>query len=163
VFHADHADLGWMMTFCSSDPLEAACRELDARIDGMDPEALLKDVTALLTALKDGADLPETEGMTKEMANVVVIISFVLSLVALLPQIYVGVKGIKIANGAPSGKAHIVWAIILAVFAAIAVISAISNLTKVLNFDAVLTALDPAIDVVIYVFYYIYARKIAKA
>ena len=69
VFHADHADLGWMMTFCSSDPLEAACRELDARIDGMDPEALLKDVTALLTALKDGADLPETEGMTKEIVG----------------------------------------------------------------------------------------------
>ena len=69
VFHADHADLGWMMTFCSSDPLEVACRELDARIDGMDPEALLKDVTALLTALKDGADLPETEGMTKEIVG----------------------------------------------------------------------------------------------
>ena len=69
VFHADHADLSWMMTFCSSDPLEAACRELDARIDGMDPEALLKDVTALLTALKDGADLPETEGMTKEIVG----------------------------------------------------------------------------------------------
>ena len=69
VFHSDHADLGWMMTFCSSDPLEASCRELDARIDGMDPEALLKDVTALLTALKDGADLPETEGMTKEIVG----------------------------------------------------------------------------------------------
>ena len=69
VFHSDHADLDWMMTFCSSDPLEAACRELDARIDGMDPEALLKDVTALLTALKDGADLPETEGMTKEIVG----------------------------------------------------------------------------------------------
>ncbi len=69
TFHADHVDLGWMMTFCSSDPLEAACRELDARIDGMDPEALLKDVTALLTALKDGADLPETEGMTKEIVG----------------------------------------------------------------------------------------------
>ena len=35
----------------------------------MDPEALLKDVTALLTALKDGADLPETEGMTKEIVG----------------------------------------------------------------------------------------------
>ena len=103
------------------------------------------------------------EGMTKEMANIVVIISFALSLVALLPQIYIGVKGIKIANGAPSGKAHIVWAIILAVFAVIAVISAISSLTKVLNFDTVLNVLDPAIDVVIYVFYYIYACKIAKA
>jgi len=32
TFRADHADLGWMMTFCSSDPLEAVCREIDARV-----------------------------------------------------------------------------------------------------------------------------------
>lgn len=118
-------------------------------------------VSVCVNGLPQPTEIPE--GMTKEIANIVVIISFALSLVALLPQIYVGVKGIKIANGAPSGKAHIVWAIILAVFAVIAVISAIINLTKVLNFDTVLKALDPAIDVIIYVFYYIYARKIAKA
>ena len=68
-FHADHADLGWMMTFCSSDPLEAACREIDARVGDSDPEALLKEVTAMLTALKDGKDLPVTEGKTKETAG----------------------------------------------------------------------------------------------
>ena len=69
TFHADHADLGWMMTFCSSDPLEAACREIDARVGDSDPEALLKEATALLTALKDGTDLPATEGKTKEIAE----------------------------------------------------------------------------------------------
>lgn len=69
TFHADHADLGWMMTFCSSDPLEAVCREIDARVGDSDPEALLKEATALLTALKDGTDLPATEGKTKEIAE----------------------------------------------------------------------------------------------
>ena len=69
TFRADHADLGWMMTFCSSDPLEAVCREIDARAGGMDPEALLKELTAMLTALKDGADLPETEGKTKAITD----------------------------------------------------------------------------------------------
>ena len=68
-FHADHADLGWMMTFCSSDPLEAACREIDARMGESDPETLLKEVTALLTAMKDGTDLPGTEGQAKEIAD----------------------------------------------------------------------------------------------
>ncbi len=68
-FHSDHADLGWMMTFCSSDPLEAAIREIDARVGDSDPEALLKEVTALLTALKDGVDLPATEGKTKEIVD----------------------------------------------------------------------------------------------
>jgi putative membrane protein len=69
TFHADHADLGWMMTFCSSDPLEAACREIDARVGDSDPETLLKEATALLTALKDGTDLPATEGKTKEITD----------------------------------------------------------------------------------------------
>ena len=69
TFRADHADLGWMMTFCSSDPLEAVCREMDARTGGMDPEALLKELTAMLTALKDGTDLPETEGKAKAMID----------------------------------------------------------------------------------------------
>ena len=66
-FHADHADLGWMMTFCSSDPLQAACRELDARLGDRDPEALLTEVTSLLTALKDGTALPAAEGKAGEI------------------------------------------------------------------------------------------------
>ena len=69
TFRADHADLGWMMTFCSSDPLNAACREIDARVADMDPEALLKEVTALLTDLKNGTDLPGTEGETKVVVD----------------------------------------------------------------------------------------------
>ena len=32
-FHADHADLNWMMTFSSADPVDTVCRELDERID----------------------------------------------------------------------------------------------------------------------------------
>ena len=69
TFRADHADLGWMMTFCSSDPLKAACRKIDARVADIDPEALLKEVTALLTDLKNGTDLPGTEGKTKVVVD----------------------------------------------------------------------------------------------
>ena len=32
-FHADHADLNWMMTFSSADPVDTVCSELDERID----------------------------------------------------------------------------------------------------------------------------------
>ncbi len=67
AFHADHADLGWVMTFCTSGPLEAACREMEARA-GEDPDAALKAAASLLEALKDGAELPETDGKTKEIA-----------------------------------------------------------------------------------------------
>ena len=65
-FHADHADLGWAMTLTTSDPIDAACKELDAQI-GADVTAELNDITALLTALKDGKDLPETAGKTKDI------------------------------------------------------------------------------------------------
>ncbi len=71
AFHADHADLGWMMTFCSSDPLESACREIDTRLGGLEPDVLLKELTDLLTALKDGTDLPGTEGNLKAVAGTV--------------------------------------------------------------------------------------------
>ena len=69
TFRADHADLGWKMTFCSSDPLEAVCREIDARVGSMDPEALLKELTAMLAGLKDGTDLPEAEGKMKAITD----------------------------------------------------------------------------------------------
>lgn len=68
AFHADHADLGWMMTFCTSGPLEAACREIGTRA-GENPDAMLKEAASLLEALKDGTDLPVTEGKTKEIAE----------------------------------------------------------------------------------------------
>ncbi len=65
-FHADHVNLGWAMTLVTSEPLEAAIQELDTRL-ALDPEAELKDLEAVLTALKDGTDLPETAGFTKDI------------------------------------------------------------------------------------------------
>jgi putative membrane protein len=65
-FRADHADLGWAMTLTTSDPIDAACKELDAQI-GSDIITEINEITALLTALKDGSDLPETTGITKDI------------------------------------------------------------------------------------------------
>ena len=67
-FHADHASLNWMLTLTTSDPIDAACRELDARLD-VDPHAELDELTTLLTALKAGETLPETAGLTKDIVT----------------------------------------------------------------------------------------------
>ena len=67
-FHADHADLGWMMTFATADPIDAACGELDERID-LDVHGELNEVKALLTALQNGEDLPETTGKTRDIVT----------------------------------------------------------------------------------------------
>ena len=66
-FHADHADLKWMMTFGTSDPVEAVCKELDERTD-LDLHAEMDEVKRLLTAMQNGEALPETTGKTKGIA-----------------------------------------------------------------------------------------------
>ena len=66
-FHADHADFAWMMTLTTSDPIDAVCKELDGRID-IDPHAELDEAKALLIALQNGDDLPETTGKTRDIA-----------------------------------------------------------------------------------------------
>ena len=58
--------VGWAMTLATSDPIDAACKELDTRI-GADLTAEISEITTLLTALKEGKDLPETTGKTKDI------------------------------------------------------------------------------------------------
>ena len=60
-FHADHADLGWMMTVATSDAIDLALRELEARIN-LDPDEEMKAAETLVTALMTGQKLPESEG-----------------------------------------------------------------------------------------------------
>jgi amino acid permease len=100
------------------------------------------------------------EGMTKELAQIITVITFALSFVALIPQIYVGVKGLMVANGAASGKAHIVWALILAIFAGVSVFSGISDLTKAVNLDTVFNLIGYVADLAMFGFYYVYALKV---
>ena len=63
AFDADHAKLGWMMTFASADPIDTACREIRSRI-GFDLSKEMTGATSILTALQSGETLPQAEGMT---------------------------------------------------------------------------------------------------
>ena len=47
----------------------------------------------------------------------------VVSVLMLLPQVYIGIKGLKIAKRPNSSKGHIIWGVILVVFAACGLIS----------------------------------------
>lgn len=66
-FHADHADLSWMLTLSTSDPIDAVCKKLEERIE-IDPHAELTEIETLLTALQSGEALPETTGKAKDIA-----------------------------------------------------------------------------------------------
>ena len=65
-FHADHADLNWMLTFSSADPVNTVCSELDERID-LNIHTELDEVKLLLKAMQNGEALPETTGKTKDI------------------------------------------------------------------------------------------------
>lgn len=118
-------------------------------------------VSACVYGIPQPAEIPQDS--TKEMVKIMTIIAFVLSFVLLLPQVYVGFKGIKIADGAICNKAPRVWAIILALLAGIATVSGLIDLFKLFTFDQLLSVLDTAVDVVLFVCYYLCLCKLARA
>ena len=74
-------------------------------------------------------ELPETElpeGSPDNILLITQIFVLVIAALMLIPQVYVGVKGIKVANKPGSSKAHIVWAIILLAFAVSALVTPIA-------------------------------------
>ena len=102
------------------------------------------------------------EGVTESAVKIATIIIFAIGLLLLIPDVYVGVKGIKEANN-PTGKgAHIAWALIIAVLSAIGAISAIIDITKGFDISKLLAALDVAADAAIFFAYYLTAKKVAN-
>lgn len=88
----------------------------------------------------------------------------VVSVILLIPQIFVGIKGIKVSNNPDSSKAHIVWAVILTVLSVIGILSPASELIKgVAVLDNLLAVADMALDAIIYIEYISYAKKLVKA
>ena len=106
---------------------------------------------------------PEQVGASHEFVMVVMIVMFVISMILLLPQLYVGVKGMKIAKNPASTKGHIVWAVILLVFSAFSIISTVSSIAEQINIvDNVITLFDHALDVIVYCMYINYATRVLK-
>jgi hypothetical protein len=106
----------------------------------------------------------EEVGLSKEIIDVVVIISVVLTMVFLLPEIYLGIKGIKLANN-PSigGKAHLVWAVILMVLSCLSAVSLTVELVGKFSYSGLRDVAEQVLDVAIFACYFYYARKIANA
>ena len=102
-------------------------------------------------------------GVSHEIIVVTMIVMFVVGLVLLLPQLYVGVKGMKIAKNPTSSKGHIVWAVILLVFSAFGIISTVTSIAEQINVvDNVITLVDHALDVIVYCMYIKYANRVLK-
>ena len=106
---------------------------------------------------------PTQVGVSHEIIVVTMIVMFVVGLILLLPQLYVGVKGMKIAKNPTSSKGHIVWAVILLIFSAFGIIATVSSIAEQVNVvDNVITLVDHALDVIVYCMYIKYANRVLK-
>jgi hypothetical protein len=104
------------------------------------------------------------EGATAALVLATQIGLCVFSCILLLPQIYVGVKGMKISKDPNNSKAHIVWATILAVISVIGIVSPLSHMVRAEDIVGNLVVLlDLVTDVAVYIAYVVYAKQVLKA
>ena len=124
--------------------------------------SLINIVSELLFGELNNAEIPA--GSPDNILLITKIILMVVSLVCVLPQVYIGIKGLKIAQNPDSSKGHIVWGIILLAFA---IIGMISPLVAVIKQDEVFenasALLSILIEVAFFYDYVKYARVVAKA
>ena len=109
------------------------------------------------------ADLAIPEGTPEVAVKIMSYVALVISALVLLPRVYVGVKGVLVANNPVAGKAHIIWGIILLVFCVITLISAITDAFNPGDvFDKILAISAAVLDVLIYAQYVRYAKIVAN-
>ena len=101
-----------------------------------------------------------TEGLAAVSRIVLCVIGFIL----LLPQVYMGVKGIKLSKKPDASKGHIVWAIILLVFAAMGLVSSVSGLIQTGDvMGNIFKIVDGVLDVIAFLMFTVAAVNLSKA
>lgn len=123
--------------------------------------AAISLVRMVVEVLVYGFTMPALDDIDKKVMKIVAIIVFVITLLLLLPNVFVGVRGLKEAKNPTDKMGHIVWAIILAILAVLSTVSAVRDITKGFNFNKLLDVLDEALDAVVFFAYYITAKKVS--
>lgn len=121
--------------------------------------SLIKLVIEAIVTKFAVATIPD--GMTREIAQVIVIGSWVLLVVSSLPEVFVGLRGLKNSEGPMAKKGHIVWAIIMTVFSGIAVVNAILTLAGGQQIGLSITEIIANVaSMAIFIYYVILCKKI---
>ena len=106
----------------------------------------------------------KVNNISAEFMIVAKIILCLIYVVIFLPQIYVGVKGIKMSKNPDSSKAHIIWAVIFVAFAVFSAVSAVANMINNKDMTGnIFRLIDAVIDFVLYFFYVKYAKQVLVA
>lgn len=108
------------------------------------------------------------EGMSKELATTITLVGQIvvwgIAILALIPHLFVGLRGLKNAEGPMDKLGHVTWAKVLFVFAVIASISAMIELFSSKNIvNDIITFINVALDAIIFYLYIKSANQINKA
>ena len=107
----------------------------------------------------ENATIPE--GAPENIIDIAKIFVAVVTLVMVLPQIYVGIKGICVARNPDSSGSHIFWAVVLFIFAIVGIVSAVFNLVSNGGAgDGFSMMIDGVIEAIFYLEFIIYARRV---
>jgi hypothetical protein len=123
--------------------------------------SLVNIASGLIFGALNEAELPD--GAPDNTLLIAQIFLAVVSVIMLAPHVYVGIKGMKVANKPDSSKAHIVWAIILLAFAAYCLISPIASIIILEDVLAnVFSVISIAIEVLVFALYLKFAFAVSK-
>lgn len=124
--------------------------------------ALIKVLTELLFG--DIAKITAPAGSPENIVLILKIILLSVSFICLIPQIYVGIKGLRIAKNPDSSHAHIIWAFILFVITLLELVTPVMELINHANKGAnILYILSTVAELVVFFDYIKYAREVYKA
>ena len=101
------------------------------------------------------------EGASDNILDITKAFVFAVSLIMLLPQFYVGIKGIRVSKNPDSSKGHIVWGIILFIITLVAAVSSIIELVAQDPMQRDYTIIfDPIFEAIIYFAFLVNAFKV---
>lgn len=123
--------------------------------------SLLQIVSELLYGELNNAVIPE--GAPENILPITKIVLFSVALLLTLPNIYIGIKGLRIAKKPNSSKGHIVWAIILLVFASLSLIEqGVGFIHNGFNFENISAFCSIVVEVTVFVEYIRFAIAVKK-
>ena len=104
------------------------------------------------------------DGSSVILQLIVRLIMVAVTLVFMLPQIYVGVKGLRIAKNPAPAKAHVVWAWILLIVTVLGLIEPVTTIVQRASLSGNAYALfSGLLSAVVYIVYIRCAKAVAKA
>ena len=123
--------------------------------------SLLQIVSELLYGELNNAVIPE--GAPENILPITKIVLFSVALLLTLPNIYIGIKGLRIAKKPNLSKGHIVWAIILLVFASLSLIEqGVGFIHGGFNFENISAFCSIVVEVTVFVEYFRLAIAVRK-